>query len=153
MKKSHILLVFTLLLLVPYICSLAIIGIGYNALVLHAADPVRTIIGATIGAFIMFAIKATIQRPVDLLAMETSDGFIKQSLRFFSIRRRYFLLVANIIFDFCLCIFATILVRDFLTLDQIAGTSAGIVLLIMFISTCLGAYVEYDNLSIDPQQH
>lgn len=22
-----------------------------------------------------------------------------------------------------------------------------------FISTCLGAYVEYDNLSIDPQQH
>ncbi len=38
MKKSHILLVFTFLLLIPYICSLIIIGIGYDALVLHSAD-------------------------------------------------------------------------------------------------------------------
>ena len=153
MKKSHVLLVFTFLLLVPYFCSLAIIGIGYNALVLHSGETVRTIIGAFVGAIIMFAIKATIQRPVDLLAMQTHDGIIRQLLRFFSIRRRYFLLVANVILDFVLCFLATYLVRSVLTLDQIVGNAAGVVLLVMFVSTCLGAYVEYDNLSIDPNQH
>ncbi|MGQ5709335.1 hypothetical protein [Lactobacillus sp. PSON] len=153
MKKSHVLLVFIFLLLIPYICSLLIIGIGYNALVLHSADIFRTIIGALVGSLVMFGIKATIQRPVDLLAMETNDDFLKQLLRFFSIRRRYFFLAANVVLDFVLCILATIIVRSFLTLDQIVGTSTGFVMLIMLISTCLGAYVEYDNLSIDPKQH
>lgn len=101
----------------------------------------------------MFAVKATIQRPVDLLAMQTNDSFLKQLLRFFSIRRRYLLLFANIILDFILCFASTYLVRAVLTLDQIVGSSIGFVLLIMFVSTCLGAYVEYDNLSIDPRQH
>ena len=153
MKKSHVILVFTFLLLIPYLCSLTIIGIGYDALVLHSADLFRTAIGATVGALIMFAIKATIQRPVDLLAVEISDGFLKQLLRFFSIRRRYLLQIANVILDFILCFAATFVVREFLTLDQIVGKSVGIVMLIMLLSTCLGAYVEYDNLSIDPKQH
>ena len=65
MKKSHVLLVFTFLLLVPYICSLLIIGIGYNALVLHSAEIYRTIIGALVGSIIMFAVKATIQLVVE----------------------------------------------------------------------------------------
>ncbi len=101
----------------------------------------------------MFAIKATIQRPVDLLAMQTHDGLIKQLLRFFSIRRRYFLLIANVLLDFVLCYVAMDLISRFLTLDQIVGNATGIALLIMFVSTCLGAYVEYDSLSIDPAQH
>ncbi|MDF7669372.1 hypothetical protein [Lactobacillus sp. ESL0703] len=153
MKKSHVLLVFTFLLLIPYLCSLLIIGIGYDALVLHSADLFRTTIGALVGAIIMFAIKATIQRPVDLLAVAVDDGFFKQLLRFFSIRRRYLLLFANMVLDFILCFAATFLVRNCLTLDQIVGKSVGIVFLIMLLSTCLGAYVEYDNLSIDPKQH
>lgn len=153
MKKSHVLLVFFFLLLIPYLCSLTIIGLGYNSLVLHSGDLFRSFIGALVGALIMFAIKATIQRPVDMLAMQTKDNLLKQLLRFFSIRRRYFLLFSNVVLDFILCFLATILVRSFLTLDQIVGTATGIVLLIMFISTCLGAYVEYDNLSIDPDQH
>ena len=153
MKKSHVILVFTFLLLIPYLCSLTIIGIGYDALVLHSADLFRTTIGAIVGALIMFAIKATIQRPVDLLAVEIDDGLLKQLLRFFSIRRRYFLQVANVILDFILCFAATFVVREFLTLDQIVGKSVGIVMLVMLLSTCLGAYVEYDNLSIDPKQN
>ena len=153
MKKSHVILVFTFLLLIPYLCSLTIIGIGYDALVLHSVDLFRTTIGAIVGALIMFAIKATIQRPVDLLAVEIDDGLLKQLLRFFSIRRRYFLQVANVILDFILCFAATFVVREFLTLDQIVGKSVGIVMLVMLLSTCLGAYVEYDNLSIDPKQH
>lgn len=153
MKKSHVLLVFTFLLLIPYLCSLTIIGIGYNALVLHSGDLVRTSIGAFVGALIMFAIKATIQRPVDLLAVEVNDGLLKQLLRFFSIRRRPLIQLANVVLDFILCFAATFVVREFLTLDQIVGKSVGFVFLVMLLSTCLGAYVEYDNLSIDPKQH
>ncbi|WP_281829908.1 MULTISPECIES: hypothetical protein [Lactobacillus] len=153
MKKSHVLLVFFFLLLIPYICSLTIIGIGYNALVLHSGNLFRSLIGAFVGSLVMFGIKATIQRPVDLLAMQTNDGLLKQLLRFFSIRRRYFLLTANVILDFVLCFGAMSLVRYYLTLDDIVGNATGVVLLVMFVSTCLGAYIEYDNLSIDPQQH
>lgn len=153
MKKSHVILVFTFLLLIPYLCSLTIIGIGYNALVLHSGDLFRTSIGALVGALIMFAIKATIQRPVDLLAVDVNDGLLKQLLRFFSIRRRPLIQVANMVLDFVLCFAATSVVREFLTLDQIVGKSVGIVFLVMLLSTCLGAYVEYDNLSIDPKQH
>ena len=153
MKKSHVLLVFFFLLLIPYICSLTIIGIGYNALVLHSGTLFRSLIGAFVGSLVMFGIKATIQRPVDLLAMQTNDGLLKQLLRFFSIRRRYFLLTANVILDFVLCFGAMSLVRYYLTLDDIVGNATGVVLLVMFVSTCLGAYIEYDNLSIDPQQH
>lgn len=153
MKKSHVILVFTFLLLIPYLCSLTIIGICYDALVLHSADLFRTTVGALVGALIMFAIKATIQRPVDLLAVEINDGFLKQVLRFFSVRRRYFFQIANMILDFILCFAATFAVREFLTLDQIVGKSVGVVILIMLLSTCLGAYVEYDNLAIDRKQH
>ncbi|KRK08846.1 hypothetical protein FC52_GL000547 [Lactobacillus pasteurii DSM 23907 = CRBIP 24.76] len=129
------------------------IGIGYNALVLHSAELVRSLTGALVGALIMFAIKATIQRPLDLLAMQIDDSFLKQLLRFFSIRRRRLFLFGNIIFDFVLCFLSTQLTRNILTLDQIVGNATGIVLLVMFVSTCLGAYIEYDNLSIDPDQH
>lgn len=153
MKKSHVLLVFVFLLLIPYICSLAIIGIGYNALVLHSGELFRSLTGAFVGSLIMFGIKATIQRPLDLLAMQVDDNFLEQLLRFFSIRRRRLFLFGNVALDFILCYLSTIFVRNHLTLDQIVGNATGIVLLVMFISTCLGAYVEYDNLSIDPNQH
>lgn len=151
MKKNHLLLVFTFLLVIPYLFSLTIIGIGYNALVLHSAEWFRSMVGSFCGALIMFAIKATIQRPLDLLANETTEPLLKQSLRLFSVRRRRKLLVLNIIIDFFLCYGATILVRDWLTLDQIVGTTIGYVFLVMFISTCLGAYVEYDQLALKPR--
>ncbi|QNQ80754.1 hypothetical protein [Lactobacillus sp. PV034] len=152
MKKERIYLVFTFLLLIPYLCSLGLIGIAYNALVRHAADWGRTIIGAVIGALIMFAIKATIQRPLDLLSDEVDEKLFKQFLRLFSIKRRKLLLISNLILDFFLCLLATIFIRLILPQSIIIGTSIGWVFLIMLISTCIGAYVEYDNLSIDPQQ-
>ncbi|MDO4912009.1 MAG: hypothetical protein Q3960_00460 [Lactobacillus sp.] len=148
MKKSHLVLVFIFLLLIPYICSLLIIGIGYNALVLHASELFRTFAGAICGAFIMFAIKATIQRPLDLVALKADNQFFKQFLRFFSIRRRPVFLFLNIVLDFCLCFLSTYLVRNLFTLDEIVGSTIGYILLIMFVSTCLGSYIEYDNLSI-----
>ena len=153
MKKKRIWLVFIFLLLIPYLCSLTIIGIGYNALVLHSANLWRTLVGSLVGAMIMMAIKATIQRPLDLLAINVEQELFEQFLRFFSIRRRPILQWLNFTLDFFLCGIATILVRHFLSLNAIVGRSTGLVLLGMFISTCIGAYVEYDNLSIDPMQH
>lgn len=152
MKKERIYLVFTFLLLIPYICSLSIIGICYNALVRHSDNLWRTLVGALVGAMIMFAIKATIQRPLDLVSENIPENLFKQMLRFFSIRRRKLFLVGNVILDFVLCLISTILIRNILPLKIITGTSTGWVLLIMLISTCVGAYIEYDNLSIDPQQ-
>lgn len=152
MKRERIYLVFVFLLLIPYLCSLSLIGICYNALVRHSDNTWRTLVGALVGALIMFAIKATIQRPLDLLSESIYDNFFKQLLRFFSIRRRKLFLVGNFVLDFVLCILATILIRQFLSLKVIVGTSTGWVMLVMLISTCIGAYLEYDNLSIDPQQ-
>lgn len=152
MKKERIYLVFTFLLLIPYLCSLTMIGICYNALVRHSSSGWRTAVGALVGAIIMFAIKATIQRPLDLVSENIPDNFFKQLLRFFSIRRRKIFVVGNVALDFILCWLATVLVRTLLPLKVIIGTSTGWVLLVMLISTCIGAYIEYDNLSIDPQQ-
>lgn len=153
MKKERIYLVFVFLLLIPYLCSLTMIGICYNALVRHSDNLWRTLVGALVGALIMFAIKATIQRPLDLLSEQIPRSFFKQLLRFFSIRRRKLFLVGNFVLDFILCTIATVLVRQFLPLKIIIGTATGWTLLVMLISTCIGAYLEYDNLSIDPQQH
>ena len=142
MKMRRIMLVFVFLLLIPYICSLAIIGIGFNALVLHSTDPFRTAVGAFVGAIIML---------VWSYDPFQAYSFLQQILRFFSIRRRPLLQVANFILDFVLCTLATIVIRLLLPLKWIVGTSMGFVILVMFISTCLGAYIEYDNLSIDAE--
>lgn len=152
MKKERIYLVFTFLLLIPYLCSLALIGISYNALVRHSAELWRTAVGALVGALILYAIKGTIQRPLDLISDEINNNLFKQFLRFFSIRRRKLLLIANLILDFFLCGLATFIIRSLLSSSSITGTSIGWVFVIMLISTCVGAYIEYDNLSIDPQQ-
>lgn len=148
-RNHHYFLVFIFLLLIPYLCSLAIIGLGYNALVNHSASPWRSVIGAFVGAILMMAIKATIQRPLDLIAINIQDSLFKQIIRFFSIRRRPVYQAANFVLDFCLCLLATWLIRLVLPLTAIVNTATGWVLLVMFISTCLGAFVEYDNLSID----
>jgi small-conductance mechanosensitive channel len=151
MKKQNIYLVFTFLLLIPYLCSLTLIGICYNALVRHSSDLFRSFIGALVGTIIMFAIKATIQRPLDLVSAKVPDNFFKQILRFYSIRRRKLFLVGNCLVDFVLCWLAMDLVRRCFSLSFIIGNSVGIVLLIMLISTCIGAYIEFDILSIDPK--
>lgn len=148
-KNHHYFSVFIFLLLVPYLCSLTIIGLGYNALVNHSASLWRSLIGALVGAMLMMGIKATIQRPLDLIAINIPAGLFKQIIRFFSIRRRPVYQAANFALDFCLCLLATWLVRWLWSLNTIVNTATGWVLLIMFVSTCLGAFIEYDNLSID----
>lgn len=153
MKKNKIIALFVSLLLIPYICTLTLIGISYNALVLHSDSLWRTLVGSFVGALIVFAIKGTIQRPLDLVSEKTSSEFLKQLLRFFSIRRRHMLQIANFILDFALCIAATYVVRQVFSLEAIVGSTIGYVLVVMLISTCIGATIEYDNLSIDPSQN
>lgn len=152
MKTSKVNSVFLFLLVIPYLCTLALIGIAFNALVLHSASLWRTVIGALVGAMIMFAIKGTVQRPLDLVSDQVNSKIFKQFLRFFSVRRRKFLQLANFVLDFALCGISTYLVRQVLTIQQIVGNSIGYVLVLMLISTAIGAYIEYDALSIDPSQ-
>lgn len=152
MKTSKVNSVFLFLLVIPYLCTLALIGIAFNALVLHSASLWRTVIGALVGAMIMFAIKGTVQRPLDLVSDQVNSKIFKQFLRFFSVRRRKFLQLANFVLDFALCGISTYLVRQVLTIQQIVGNSIGYVLVVMLISTAIGAYIEYDALSIDPSQ-
>lgn len=152
MKTSKVNSVFLFLLVIPYLCTLSLIGIAFNALVLHSASLWRTVIGALVGAMIMFAIKGTVQRPLDLVSDQVNSKVFKQFLRFFSVRRRKFLQLANFVLDFALCGISTYLVRQVLTIQQIVGNSIGYVLVVMLISTAIGAYIEYDALSIDPSQ-
>lgn len=152
MKTSKVNSVFLFLLVIPYLCTLALIGIAFNALVLHSASLWRTVIGALVGAMITFAIKGTVQRPLDLVSDQVNSKVFKQFLRFFSVRRRKFLQLANFVLDFALCGISTYLVRQVLTIQQIVGNSIGYVLVVMLISTAIGAYIEYDALSIDPSQ-
>lgn len=152
MKTSKVNSVFLFLLVIPYLCTLALIGIAFNALVLHSASLWRTVIGALVGAMITFAIKGTVQRPLDLVSDQVNSKVFKQFLRFFSVRRRKFLQLANFVLDFALCGISTYLVRQVLTIQQIVGNSIGYVLVLMLISTAIGAYIEYDALSIDPSQ-
>ena len=152
MKTSKVNSVFLFLLVIPYLCTLALIGIAFNALGLHSASLWRTVIGALVGAMIMFAIKGTVQRPLDLVSDQVNSKVFKQFLRFFSVRRRKFLQLANFVLDFALCGISTYLVRQVLTIQQIVGNSIGYVLVVMLISTAIGAYIEYDALSIDPSQ-
>ena len=152
MKTSKVNSVFLFLLVIPYLCTLALIGIAFNALVLHSASLWRTVIGALVGAMIMFAIKGTVQRPLDLVSDQVNSKVFKQFLRFFSVRRRKFLQLANFVLDFALCGISTYLVRQVLTIQHIDGNSIGYVLVVMLISTAIGAYIEYDALSIDPSQ-
>lgn len=152
MKTSKVNSVFLFLLVIPYLCTLALIGIAFNALVLHSASLWRTVIGALVGAMITFAIKGTVQRPLDLVSDQVNSKIFKQFLRFFSVRRRKFLQLANFVLDFALCGISTYLVRQVLTIQQIVGNSIGYVLVVMLISTAIGAYIEYDALSIDPSQ-
>lgn len=153
MKKSKIIALFITLLVVPYLCTLTLIGVSYNALVLHSDSWWRTIVGSLVGALIVFAIKGTIQRPLDLVSDKTDNELLKQSLRFFSIRRRRLLQLANFVLDFVLCVLSTYLVRMTFSLDAIVGSTIGYVLVIMLISVCIGATIEYDSLSIDPTQN
>lgn len=152
MKQYKIIAVFITLLAIPYLATLALIGISYNAVVIHSDNLWRTLVGASVGSMIVFAIKGTIQRPLDLVSDKTDSLFLKQLLRFFSIRRRRLLQLANFVLDFGLCFGATIAARQIFTYDQIIGSTVGYVLVIMLVSTIIGATLEYGFLSIDPSQ-
>ncbi|MGX4763171.1 hypothetical protein [Holzapfeliella sp. JNUCC 72] len=153
MKKYRVFFVFLFLLFIPYICSLALIATAYNALVLHADDIFRTLIGALTGGFILYAMKATIQRPLDLIGDQIRQPFLKQFVRFFSIQRRFKFKIANLILDIVMSGIATVLIRVLVDKSIIMNQLAGFFLIIMFFSTALGAYVEYDHLSVDSPSH
>ncbi|MCD2255191.1 hypothetical protein FHQ08_00520 [Lactobacillus sp. CC-MHH1034] len=149
MSNKKAILVYTFLLVIPYILSLALIGIAFNALVLHSASLWRTIIGSIVGSFIMLAVKVTVERPLEIILDFVNNKFLRFLVNSFWITQSHRKIISNLIVDFVLSGVSTWGIRQLFTQNQIWGSLLGIVIAAMFVFTLIGAYLEYDLLSVD----
>lgn len=146
-------IVFVFFFVIPYLAGQAMIGIAYNSLVLHNTSIWRTIVGAGVGALILYAAKVPMERPLRILGKYTYVPFIHLSVRFFMLQEaRPLKIVLNYLFDFLGAVVATGFAR-FLWPGQVGhaflvGTPFGWCIAIMFVSLCIGAYIDFDALSI-----
>ncbi|KRM31468.1 hypothetical protein FC83_GL000764 [Agrilactobacillus composti DSM 18527 = JCM 14202] len=149
MSNKKAILVYTFLLVIPYVLSLALIGISFNALVLHSASLWRTMVGSVVGACIMLAVKITVERPLEIILNFVHNKFLRFLVNSFWITESKRKVGANLIVDFILSGIATWGIRQIFSPDRIMGDILGIVLAMMFASALIGAYLEYDLLSVD----
>ncbi len=149
MSNKKAILVYTFLLVIPYVLSLALIGISFNALVLHSASLWRTMVGSVVGACIMLAVKITVERPLEIILNFVHNKFLRFLVNSFWITESKRKVGANLIVDFILSGIATWGIRQLFSPDRIMGDILGIVLAMMFASALIGAYLEYDLLSVD----
>lgn len=149
MSNKKTVSVYTFLLVIPYILSLALIGIAYNALVLHSASLWRTIIGSIVGSCIMLAVKITVERPLEIILDFVHNRFLRFLVNSFWITQSKRKIISNLLVDFVLTGVATWGIRQIFTPDQIMGNLLGICLGLMFLSALIGAYLEFDLLSVD----
>ncbi|WP_416353242.1 hypothetical protein ACNAN0_10520 [Agrilactobacillus fermenti] len=149
MSNKKAILVYTFLLVIPYILSLALIGIAFNALVLHSASLWRTIIGSIVGSFIMLAVKVTVERPLEIILDFVNNKFLRFLVNSFWITQSHRKIISNLIVDFVLSGVSTWGIRQLFTQNQIWGSLLGVVIAAMFVFTLIGAYLEYDLLSVD----
>ena len=149
MSNKKAILVYTFMLVIPYILSLALIGIAYNALVLHSASLWRTAVGSCVGACIMLAVKITVERPLEIILNFVNNRFLRFLVNSFWITQSKRKIISNLIVDFVLSGIATWGIRQLFTHSQILGNLLGIVLGLMFVFALIGAYLEFDLLSVD----
>ncbi|WP_125587791.1 hypothetical protein [Companilactobacillus jidongensis] len=147
MSNKKISIIYLLFFIIPYIVCLLVVGISYNALVLHALTW-RILAGGLIGAFGMFAVKVIAQRPVLIMYRSTTQKFLKGLINFFILERSKWVIGFNLIIDFFLSIGSIYLVAHVLTLSQIIGKTLGWLVLILMISLTLASYLEFETLSI-----
>ncbi|WP_155286523.1 hypothetical protein [Lacticaseibacillus zhaodongensis] len=147
--------IFIFLFAIPYLCGLGIIGVAYNALVMHSDSLWRSLVGATVGATLLFFAKIPLERPLRILGSYT-HYFIRRVVRFFMLdQARAPKQVLNFVMDLVLALGSTYLMR-FLFPGQagkslIMGSLNGWLVAILFISLCIGAYIDFDVLSITPR--
>lgn len=149
-KASFIFLFF---FVIPYFAAQFMIGLAYNALVLHSASIWRTCVGAGVGAVILFFATITVERPLRILGKYTFVPLIHMGVRFFMLASaRKLKIVLNLLLDFVIAFASTELVRLIWPgphgYAQLIGQPFGWCLAIMFISIMIGAYLDFETLAI-----
>lgn len=147
LSNKKIVVIYLFFFFIPYIVSLLIAGIAYNALVLHALTW-RIVVGGIVGSLGIFAIKVIAQRPILIMYRSSTRKGLKRFINFFILERDKVIIGLNLIIDFFLCIGSIYLVAAVLPLERILGNSIGWLVLIMMISLTLASYLEFDSLSI-----
>jgi len=148
--------IFMFLFVIPYVSAQVMIGIAYNALVLHSDSWWRSLIGAVVGATLLFFAKIPLERPLRILGKYTTSKFIHLSVRFFILEEaRASKQILNYLIDVVLAFASTYALRWFFPgaagKALLMGTPFGWVVAILFISICIGAYLDFDMLSIVPK--
>ncbi|WP_125760466.1 hypothetical protein [Companilactobacillus hulinensis] len=147
MSNKKIAIIYLLFFIIPYIVCMLVVGISYNALVLHALTW-RVFVGGIVGAFGMFAVKVIAQRPVLIMYRSTTRKALKNLINFFILERSKVVIGMNLVVDFFLSIGSIYLVANVLTLSQIMGSTLGWLVLILIVSLTLASYLEFETLSI-----
>ncbi|MFD1429438.1 hypothetical protein [Lacticaseibacillus mingshuiensis] len=148
-------LIFTFFFGIPYLCAQLMIGIAYNALVLHADSIWRTAVGAIVGATIIYFAKIPLERPLRILGKYTTIQFIHLAVRFFMLQEaKLWKIILNYLLDLTVAFAAIDLVRVLFPTPEahafIIGTPFGWVLALMVVSLCIGAYMDLDAMSLVP---
>lgn len=156
MNSKKAFAIFFFLFVIPYLSALAIIGVAYNAMVLHSDSLWRSLVGATVGATLLFFAKIPLERPLRILGRYTYR-FIHLTVRFFMLdSARPLKRVLNYAIDLLLALTSTYLIRFLFPghagKSLIMGTMNGWLIAILFVSICIGAYLDFDVLSIAPRQ-
>ncbi|WP_125771197.1 hypothetical protein [Companilactobacillus furfuricola] len=147
MSNKKIIVIYLFFFFIPYIVSLLIAGMAYNALVLHALTW-RIVVGGIVGSLGIFAIKVIAQRPILIMYRNSTRKPLKRFIHFFILERDKLIISLNLLIDFILSIGSIYLVAKVLTLSQILGTTIGWLVLIVMVSVTLASYLEFDSLSI-----
>lgn len=147
MSNKKIAAIYLFFFIIPYILCLGVVGIAYNALVLHAITW-RIVAGGIIGAFGMFAVKVIAQRPVLIMYRSSSTKFLQELLNFFILERNKLVIGLNLCVDFVLSIISIYLVARFVPLATIIGSPIGWLVIILMVSLTIASYMEFESLSI-----
>ncbi|MFD1419287.1 hypothetical protein [Companilactobacillus keshanensis] len=147
MSNKKIAVIYLFFFIIPYIVCMGVVGIAYNALVLHALTW-RVIAGGVVGAFGMFAVKVISQRPVLIMYRSSTTKFLKGLLNFFILERKRTTIGLNLIVDFLLSIASIYIVAKSVPLSTIIGSAIGWLVLTLMVSLTIASYMEFDSLSI-----
>ncbi|MFC6324175.1 hypothetical protein [Companilactobacillus baiquanensis] len=147
MSNKKIAVIYLFFFIIPYIVCLGVVGIAYNALVLHALTW-RVIAGGVVGAFGMFAVKVIAQRPVLIMYRSSTKKPLKELINFFILERKRTTIGLNLIVDFLLSIASIYIVAKLIPLSTIIGSAIGWLVLILVVSLTLASYLEFESLSI-----
>ncbi|KRN28408.1 hypothetical protein IV38_GL001408 [Lactobacillus selangorensis] len=148
MSKRKAFWVFVFLFTIPYLAALGLSGTLYNALVRHVASWGRTIAAAATAAFGLLAIKIPLERPLRII--RTNGGRLTSRVaNLFMVQNSLPKKGINYVLDFCLVGVATWVVRHTFTHDFVVGSLTGWLATVIFLSVCIGVYLDFDDLTID----